>query len=687
VKYYFVTAGSIILFFAGIVPLCGNEWALTGITPGGHRGRVTAVTCSGNTVISAGEDGFLELWDSADGVVVGGIAKERFQISPYSIIAMVHRPGGDEVCVVENDGMGLYRVSAWNYRKRQNIFTLKFRDPIGYINYSMGGNFIIAARTGRTGLILIDSSSGDILRSPQSLTGIISLAVTGKSERNLMIYLASGAISYWNLETETETNRFNAPSNLYSPVFFSNSRYLAGVNARGLSVVDAASVNVLGTDNAIPNSALLCPAGDDFLCLVQKDGTAELYRYAVDRFGALTVTGHFTVSQSDDKNDHITAIAEGSVADGSVADGAADDGLAVIFGTAGGSLVFAARNGQIRTSAAGEHTLITEAAVSGQGIAFLTESGVVGFIPADFNRLFSNQTISIEQSEETYNRIAAFESEEEDGDGQFIFWNDRSARAVPVIRSFGTDRESEILKLSGINFRSPVSSVSSFGSKILFLDSAGNLTVSSHGNGEKDKPFTFFSMGLMDAAFINGEQLLLARSAVSGNTPFMTLNIKTGETVPLPYPSRAGVAVYRGTSGVIYAAAISLQSEEDSGITTSILQLDIANSSSSIRLADYQGEDTQFSLAESPGGIAGSVAATVGGEGAAIYSASGVQNLERAAGLPRRLIDSGRYLISLDMDGNILWHDGGGEKLLAVFKLRPSGWVLQAEQRIVSGGF
>jgi hypothetical protein len=427
-------------------------------------------------------------------------------------------------------------------------------------------------------------------------------------------------------------------------------------------VAHAASGDILGNDKAIPNGSLLCSTGNDLLCLVQKNGIAELYRYSVDSSNTLIVSGQLTVSQSLDKDNYFTAIAEGTAS--------------AAIGTAGGSLIFVGRNRQIQVPAVGEQTLITEAEISGQNIAFLTENGA-GFIPADFNRLTANQVISMEQNKENYNRIAAFESE---AGGGFIFWNDRTARAVPVIRNFAANHEGETLKISGINFRSPIHSVSSLNGKILFLESAGNLAVLSPGSG--NKPFTFFSMGLMDAAFISNTELILARSAVSGNSPFLTLNINTGETVSLPYPYRAGVKLYRGVSGAMYAVAISSQLEQG-GTMTSILQLNFADSTGSVKLVDHQGEDIQFSLAESPGGLA----ATIGGEGAAIYSASRKQNLERAAGFPRRLINGGRYLINLDMDGNILWHDGNSGKLLAVFRLSPSGWTLQTEQRTVSGGF
>jgi WD40 repeat protein len=671
---------------AGIPSLYGSDWAFTGIMPGGHRGPVNALIHKGDFLISAGDDGFLEIWNARDNVNLraGGHALERFQISQHHITAMAGRPEKDEVCLVENDGMGSCRVSAWNYKERRNIFSLQFRDPIGYIFYSMGGSFVIAAGTGRTGLVFINADTGAVLQSPSSLIGTVSLAVTGKSERNMLVYSPSGSLSYWDIESGNETHHFDAPPNLNSPVLFSNNRYLAGVNAEGLAVIHAVTGDLLARDSSVSGASLLCPSGDELICLTQKEKAApQLYRYTIDRNGRLSMLAHVSL-----ENNRFTAITAGMTT------GRADNTGNIVLGTSAGSLVFAGMNGQARALAVKAQTGVTEAAVSGVSIAFLAENGTMGFIPLDYNRFPAGKVLSVEQNKEAYNRISSFAAGENDSGGQFIFWHDGNTRTQPLIRAGGSNGKK--MTLNDITFRSPVRSVVSFGGKILFLDSTGNLSVVSPSDTGKSRPFTFFSVGLMDAAFIDHNRIIIGRSAVSGNTPFLTINVNTGETVPLPYPSQAGVTMYRGASGAIYAVAVSPQSGDmsrensfsaaETRVKTSILYLDPANITASISLVDYQGEDTQFSLAESPGGTAGSLAATIGGGGAAIYSGGSVQPLERTSGLPLKLFDGGNYLVSLDGDGNICWYESRSGKLLAIFRLHPDGWTLQTEQRIISGG-
>jgi hypothetical protein len=247
-----------------------------------------------------------------------------------------------------------------------------------------------------------------------------------------------------------------------------------------------------------------------------------------------------------------------------------------------------------------------------------------------------------------------------------------------VIRS--SDADIQFLITAGSQLRSPIRSAVSFGGKILFLDSSGNLSVISPFDVRPSRPFSFSSVGLMDAAFVDRDRIIIARSAVSGNAPLMVINVSNGETVPLPYSFQAGVALHRGASGGIYTAAIS------SGETrTVILHLNLASSASTTVLAEFYEEDTLFSLVESPGGTAGSLAATIGGEGAAIYSAAGIQKLDRTPGLPLRLIDGSPWLICLDMDGNICWHDSKNGKILAIFRLHPDSWSLQTERGLING--
>ena len=655
-----ISAGFLGMVFFMACPLHGSDWAFVPQTmSGGHIGPVTAVLGKGDSVISAGEDGFLEVWTgvSSDAPTVG-----RFQVSPYRIVAMAGRPGGNEVSLVETNGLGLFRLSAWNYAERRKIFRHEFGNPIVHVSYSMGGSFVIAGGAGAAGLVFVDSSNGNVLPSPPGLGGTVALAVTGRNERNMMLYLSSGVISYRDLDTGAETHRFGAPANLGSPVLFGGNRFIAGLSPQGLTVVDAVSGAVVARDASVTAAgSLLSSAGDTLYALVNRLADAELRRYSVDGYGNLVMLAFHTLPLPAGGGRYTALNVYGDAA---------------ALGTSNGGLVVVGPEGRTRALAAEARTRIVDAAVSGETIAFVAENGTLGFIPLNHAELSGGETIRAERGRVAYNRVTPFAAEEEPYGGMFVFWQDRNVHTLPSILSADPGRQAP--GLAGLSFRFPLRAVASFAGRAMFMDSAGNVSVLTPARG--GSPFAFSSIGLMDAAFMDADTLILGRSAVTGNTPFLSLNVVTGETVPLPYPAQAGVIMHRGSSGGVYAATVSPQ---PGGTVTSVSRLDPRETADSQRIFSVQGEHTRFSIAEIPGGIA----ATVGGEGGAIHSSGPPRRLDRTPGFPYRLLDGGRYLISLDRDGNLAWHDNRSGRLLAVFWLSPDGWALQRGRDAIRGGF
>ncbi|MDR0622948.1 MAG: WD40 repeat domain-containing protein [Treponema sp.] len=622
-----------------------SGWAFQGIIPGGHRGAVSALIYEGEKILSAGEDGFLEIWNTRTGA-----AEERIQLSPYRINTMVQRPGKPEICLIESDGLGLYRISAWNYQERENLFTLRFRDPISYIAYSAGGNFLIAARSGRTGLVFIHPETGEVLQSPRDLTGIAGFAATGRSERNMIVYFSGGVLSYWDLVSGNETGRFQIPPNITSPIIFGNNRFFAGIDAEGLVILDAVSGTVLARDSSVPRGSVLSAGagGTEFVCLAA-NGDPEVYRFAVD-------AGRLLVRERRSLPRELSAVTMAAFNNGAV------------LGTEDGGVWLMDQGEPPRNMTVKNQRKIVEAAASGPDLAFITEDGYHGFLPLEYFRLTFSDLIKLEQNG-GYIRIAPFSGE----GGGFLLWQGEHTRLYPMIRPAGDGGSSFVLQ--SLPFRFPLRAAAVFGEKTLFLDSAGNISVITVDTAAKtgNLAFSFSSIGSMDAAFVDGDNIILGRSAVSGNSPFLLINLVTGETVPLAYPSSVGVRVYRGASGAVYGAAVD---EEGGALRTSIIKLDTKNPSQSVRMVEYQGEDTLFSVAET----AGTLASTLGAEGAALFSSRGMRNFERSPGLPFRLFEGGPFFVTVDGDGNICWYDPRTGKLLALFRLYENEWILQHDQ-------
>jgi hypothetical protein len=611
----------------------------------------------GDQILSAGEDGFLEIWD-----IKSNTARERFQLSSHAITSMIRRPEKTQIACIESDSLGLYRISAWDYDTLQNIFTLSFRDPISYINYSAAGNFLIAARSGRTGLVFINAETGEVLQSPSELSLMISFAATGRSERNMIVYSPTGTLSYWDIEAGNEMDRFTVPVNMSSPLMFGNSRFFAGIDSRGLVILDAVTGNELDRVGYISRRALLCPGGEDneFICLVPDGISSSIYRFRMNASQNLE-----TIARTAFPGRRDLGI---NAADISIAAAA---GSLTALGTSGGDLLLLDRSGGLNPMTIKKQDRIFEAAASPSRIAFLTEDNYLGYIPLDFSRLAGGATLRLENAA-GYTNIAAVNSgAAREG---FMLWQTGNTRSFPVIKN----PEGADFILNKTPLRFPLRSAAVLDDLGLFLDSVGSITVLSLRTGAVN--FSYSSIGSMDAVFLDKNNIILGRSDISGNTPFLMINIVTGETVPLPYGSEIGARVYRSLSGNIYAAAIN-QEQGKGDHRTSLVRLNPVNPSLSNALVEYQGEDTAFGIAEA----GGSLASTMGGDGAAIYTSRGMIPFERGPGIPNRLVSAAgnpgteSWFVAIDSDGNVSWHDTKDGGILALFRLYKNEWVLRSK--------
>jgi hypothetical protein len=595
-------------------------------------------------LISAGADGFLGLWN-----IRTNAAEDRFQVSSYAISAMISRPGKPHIALIEEDGLGLYRISVWDYGREKKLFTLRFRDPISYITYSGGGDFLIVSRSARTGVVFIHPETGEVLQSPEQLTGSVAFAATGRSGRTMISYSPAGTLSYWELDTGKELRHFTVPGQLGAPILFGNNRFFGGTGAKGLVILDAVSGSILTRDEGFPKARLFPgdPARAEFICINNEAGLFVLYRFEMDEREGLKIQERRALDSSFPA---VTA--------------AAAAGNAVALGTSKGGLWLLDRGDAPREMIVRNQLPITEVGTGGDVLAFMGGKNRLGFIPLDYRKMRNGDTLQLEDAR-GYTHISAGAAS-----GHLILWQAGGSQS-PLVMTVLPDMPgsgSAPAFLLNLPTRFSIRSAAILGEDALLLDFLGNITVISLGSG---KPrFSYSSAGALDAAFLDREHIIICRSAVSENSPFLLVNINTGETVPISYPASIGARVFRGPSSAFYGATVDTGSE---GTVTRILRLNPGNPASPIPLVEYQGEDTGFGIAESGGALA----STIGGDGATLYSSGGFIPFERGPGIPVRLIGGDDFFITLDIDGNLCWHENQSGELAALFKLYDNEWVLE----------
>jgi hypothetical protein len=596
---------------------------------------ITSLIRTGDKFIGGTEDGYIVIWDENQSSPV-----ERFQLTIYKIDKIVSHPVKEEICIIEAGGTGNYRISAWDYALKKRLFSLYSAEPVTYINYSGSGNFIIAAGLGESNLTLIDSQTGKITAAHDTDSGInrnpIAFAATGRAERNMLIYqredgdsflyekqhdLSGGRILYYDLESGSVTGEFQAPGNLSNPVILRNNNFLAGINSQGLLIIDAASGEITDRIENIETDSLLFSSSEGLYCLGGKDTETTVSRFSLGDNGKII----------------------------------RQERLPISFNTG------QANSGQIR---------ITEIAAGRKTIAFLTEDGDLCFLPLDYRDLSSGGKPEslIHSRKERYTRITYVSEAGKDRD-RYILWQTLNTGTAPQLITAGLQSDGELLnQLTG---RFPLRSIVSFNEKILVLDASGNLSVRNMADTRSRPDFTFTSAGATDAAFINDENIILSRN-VSNMSPFLSVNIRTGETLPVNYGAQTALYLYSGKSGKIYAEAVELQADR---FKTTVIDLfpapDRTRNPSPLKIFEYLPEANHLSIAES----AGQLAIACDSEGAFIFTGE-VVNFERTNALPLKLLGCDNFFLSVDSEGSIAWHDNTTGKLLALFSLYREKWTL-----------
>jgi WD40 repeat protein len=587
-----------------------------------HSGSITSITKAKDKFITASADGYIVIWDTDRRTF-----PEYFQLTTYKIETVVSHPLKEEICVIETGSQGICRISAWDYTLKKMLFSFYSADPVTYINYSGNGSYIIAAGLRNPYLSLINSQTGEIIKTNNIPSDSVAFAATGRGERNILLYKSEnndssnpgGQILYVDLDSGSVISRFEAPSNLQNPVLFANNNFLAGINSNNLLIVNAASGAVYDRIENIDAGSLFCSSNEEFYRFSPKD--KSLYRYSVNSNGRLSIQQKLPLS-------------------------------------------FDVRQ---ETS---PQTRVTEIAAGKRNIAVFTENGDLCFLPLDY-RLLGSQIRNLDLvKKENYTSITYLANNTDED--HFILWQSINTGNVPQLINTGNPTDTEAL--NSLTGRFPLRSICTLNDKILVLDTSGNLSVHNTNNLSVRADFTFNSAGANDAVFVNEENIIISRSAVN-NSPFLSVNLRTGETLPVNYGAQTALTLFPFKSGKVYAEAVEREADR---FKTTIIDLFPASNRAPVKIFEYPSEADFLSITQS----AGHLAVACDNEGAFFYT--GV-NFERTKGLPVKLIGCDNFFLCLDSEGNVAWHDNTSGKLLAVFSLYSEKWVLLTDRETTGG--
>jgi hypothetical protein len=623
-----------------------------------HHGAVTGIAVDeSGLILSAGADGFVVLWDGT-----AKIARECFQLSRFPIKKIAPRPGKTEIAVYESDEMGSYRISVWDYAVKERRFIIPITNPIIFCGYTARGKYLVLGL--QNGFMLFDAETG--AEHGEKLGEYpVTLAVSSQTERTLQTYSPSGVLAYWDLDKASLSHSFLVPSNLQNPLVFGSYRFLAGETGGRLFVIDAVSGKTFFETESVPESVLFGNFGADasFARISylrdddNDDDDDDDNKSGVLRREDFTVSATGAVERAETLTRMNAVFSAAAPLDDRLFLSGSDDGRLAVAGAEDADF-FLFQNG----------TRILDAAASPSGtIAFTDENGYAAFIPADFTSLLTQDAINLFGAGSS-NRVTS-------GDGgEFLFWHSGGdtdftgqRRSTPFVKA-NADADAYLIDLQDSH---PLRSAAINGGKVLFLDTSGAIKVFSQGDSRP--VFSYASVLSLDAAFVSGRNILVARNAEAGNAavPFLLADTVSGETLPAAYPALMAFMLYKNRQDSIYAAVLKTAGRN---IRTEVIKFDAQNPETSPTVFEYNGEDTDFSFIEyGDGGFA----ATAGSEGTFIVLPSGeTKAADRAPAFPQKLLSWNENFAALDGDGCISWYNGASGRIIAMLRFYETEWLL-----------
>ena len=218
---------ALFLLLASIPLFSQSELALS------HKGLITSIIESNGFFYTGAVDGFLIRWDA-------NLNQERLQVSDVEIQKVAVHPDGNIIAIYETDGFSVYRLSVWDWQKKERIYAKRLQEKITSLSFSQKGSYILIGNGNFDGLIILDAVYGIQMQMINTSISQVNLAETSASEATLVSYSSNGQFTYASLDDGSIKNIIKTESNLEKGQFLDlNKRFFAGFKNKKFFIIDA----------------------------------------------------------------------------------------------------------------------------------------------------------------------------------------------------------------------------------------------------------------------------------------------------------------------------------------------------------------------------------------------------------------------------------------------------------------
>lgn len=610
-------------------------WAQSHISQQSHQNIVNKLVPAiksdyERNFFSAGEDGFVIKWAEDN-------QGEHYQFSEVGIRLIALSPNGNDIAIYETDGGSVNKVSVWDWRTFTRKFQKKFSDSIISLAYSSKGNYLIIGTATVDGAVFVKTNGWQIVDKIKSNTGIVNYIHTSKTERTCVLYSPSGALAYYDMQNgKLKHEKFSIIKGLSQVVMYNDDKFLAGVKDNQIYIINAFKGNTLTAINA-NNPIILSRENDSILYYLEFDGRNNYELKMIENLENNTVS-----------NPRIVKTFRGPRANSQITVGIKDGNYIYLGNKAGAVYKTDAEPSTV--------TQILDDSIVTQNIY----SKIYGMIPyeEDFLFLTSNSLYKSSYDSGIVDKIMTTNGETQITklrDNNIILW--AKGTGNPVIRV-------DLDKKTSQNIFTPKNIIqslkmSSIGDKEYLIEIESNSIVNLYDLEKKTFKQVYVGTGIQDAILVNNGLMYIAKSAATNpNTPILTVNIETGETVPLNV--KGNVAYALSTDGTIIYG-INLISD-DSGRNTYVFSYNTATKQMTNILKFADEDSGAFTYLNGK-----NLYTNIGRNKIYCYNISTKKRFayNRTASIPQIMCQNGNRVVILNQNGSISWCTPTDAKLTA----------------------
>lgn len=596
-------------------------------------------------IFTAEEEGALSIWNRSSEIL-----RNHFQLTSNTIDRILISPSDDNITVLSHDA-DKYYLAVWNWNTEEKVFPVRMieEQPL-FLEYSASGKYLFYGNVKNPSLTFLNARNGVQLNYMNQLPSIYDFGYLGSSERNLMTYSSSGSIKFYDFRTSAELKSVTTLTSLKDlNVIQSNNAYLSAFSGNSIYLIERLTGNTIDSVDFTELKIFYQNRDNGQVLTIERNNRNYIIkRWSTDDSNFKEVGKPIVIPNKTE----ITSLVEA--------------GEMTLAGDIKGNIYKVNWETSLLEQFSTDNTKeIYDISISGHSLTISGEEGLV-IIDAPF---FSEEMSTEDNPEFTKLETPLSGSARlvEIDDDRLLLWSSEEEQgAISIYNKF-----EHISEFDYSDFTSPLLDLRYEDGKIITLEKNGTIKIIDRK--QEEEIFTYTAIGLQNISMVDDTTLFAGRSSTSGQSPAITININTKETLTVNddrFLIFDSMAVEKNDQ--FYTLGLL---NDEGKIKTILKSHDYEKLSDMETLVIYNGEDINAQVLIDPSDSR-TIYAKLGTSG--IYKITGRKVTKYSNNKPvKKIYLSGSILYGLNLDNSItMFKASTGKILYTIHIFKDDAWAL-----------